>query len=340
MASIKDVARHAGVSIASVSRVLNSTFPVTERTRDRVLLAVNELDYRVDQRARALRRRRSGTLGLIVSDVGNPFFPQVLHAIEAGADENEFSLFLCNSDEDLRRQRLHVDSMIEQRIEGVIVMPIVDDRAVLAPLIAARIPIVLLDRSVTGGQADSVLLDNHAGSELAVQHLYALGHRRIAMISVAGTPPGDERLEGARRALAAQGLVLDPDLAYAGELKESGGYAQMQALLGTPQPPTAVIVVNNPMAIGALVALRERGLRVPQDMSVVAFDDVSWANLLQPPLTTIQQPTRDIGNRALQLLIERVERHYLGPPRRVLLPPSLVERESTCAVTSARPLPT
>jgi len=329
MASIKDVARRAGVSIASVSRVLNASFPVTDQMRESVFRAVHELDYRVDKRARSLRRQRSGTLGLIVSDVGNPFFPGVLHAIERAADENDFSLFLCNADEDERRQRLHIESMIDQHIEGIIVMPVTADPSALEPLLKSNIPTVLLDRIVSVPVADAVLLDNEAAAEMAIAHLYALGHQRIAMVTVAGNPPGDLRLKGAHRAAARLGCEIAPAIDYVGELKESGGYSQMEAILGAQERPTAVLFGNNPMAIGGLAAIRDYALRLPQDFSAIAFDDVSWARLLDPALTTVAQPLGEIGRTAIQLLLDRIEGRTTGPPREIRLPGQLVIRNST-----------
>ncbi len=329
MASIKDVARRAGVSIASVSRVLNSSSPVTDQLRESVHQAVIELDYRIDKRARSLRRQRSGTLALIVSEVGNPFFPGVLHAIERAADENGFCLYFCNADEDVRRQAVHIESMIDQRIEGVIVMPVTSDPAALGPLVKSEIPTVLLDRVVEEPVVDAVLLDNEAAAGLAIAHLHELGHRRIGFVTVVGNPPGDARLKGARLAAAALDCAIGPDPGYFGDLKESGGYAQMQALLAAPHPPTAVVFGNNRMAIGGLAALQDNGLRLPSDMSVVSFDDVSWARLTDPPLTTLMQPLDEIGRAAIELLLDRIEGRVTGPPRELRLPGTLLVRGST-----------
>ncbi|MBD5656952.1 MAG: LacI family DNA-binding transcriptional regulator [Candidatus Eremiobacteraeota bacterium] len=326
---IKDVARRAGVSISSVSRVLNSSFPVTEQMRESVYRAVKDLNYRVDQRARSLRRQRSGTIALLVSEVGNSFFPGVLHAIERAADENDFCLYFCNADEDERRQAVHIESMIDQRIEGLIVMPVTTDAAALTPLLENGIPTVLLDRVVTAPVADAVLLDNEGASELVIAHLHELGHRRIALVTIAGNPAGDSRLAGARKAAMARGCEIGPVIDYVGELKESGGYAQMQALLAAPVPPTAVVFVNNRMAVGGLAALRANGLRLPSQVSAVTFDDVPWADLIDPPMTTVRQPLNEIGRKAIELLLDRIEGRLTGPPREIRLPGTLLVRQST-----------
>ena len=303
-------------SIASVSRVLNASSPVTDQLRESVHEAVRELDYRIDKRARSLRRQRSGTLALIVSEVGNPFFPGVLHAIERAADENGFCLYFCNADEDepAASGPYRIDDGSADRGRD---RPC---RSARIPLPSHRcskgeIPTVLLDRVVAEPVADAVLLDNEAAAELAVEHLYALGHRRIAFVTVAGNPPGDQRLRGAREAAAARGCEIGPLIDYVGDLKESGGYAQMLAILAAPLPPTAIIFGNNRMAIGGLAALQDNGLRLPENISAISFDDVSWARLTDPPLTTVSQPLNEIGRAAVELLLDRIEGRVTGPPR-------------------------
>jgi LacI family transcriptional regulator len=329
MASIKQVAARAGVSVASVSRVLNHSKPVADETRDRVLAAVRDLNYSIDQRARGLRRQKSGTLGLVVSDVGNPFFSRVIRSIEAVTYESGHSLFLCNSDEDPERERFHMQVMEAQRIDGVIVLPVTNSGRALLPLLDHDIPVVCLDRGVDDVDLDTVLVDNVTGAALAVAHLIALGRRRIGIIGGRASTPGFERLAGYRQALAAAGIAQDPDLVRHGDFKEEGGCAEALALLNLPEPPTAIFAINHPMTLGALTAIRARGLRVPTDVSVVGFDDTPWAALLDPPLTTIAQPTDELGTAAARLLLERVDRHYAGPARRIVLPPRLVVRAST-----------
>jgi DNA-binding LacI/PurR family transcriptional regulator len=329
MASIKQVAARAGVSVASVSRVLNGSKPVTSETRDLVLAAVRDLNYSIDQRARALRRQESGTLGLIVSDVGNPFFSRVIRSVEAVAYESGRSLFLCNADEDPERERFHLQAMAAQRIDGVIVLPVTNSGRSFLPLVDHDIPVVCLDRGVDDVDLDTVLVDNVAGAALAITHLTALGHQRIAIIGGLASTPGVERMTGYRQALAEARVSVDEDLVRHGDFKEEGGYSEASALLALPTRPTALFVINHPMTIGALMAIRERGLRVPADVSVVGFDDTAWAALLDPPLTTVAQPTDELGTTAARLLLERVDQGYTGPPRRVVLPPHLIERAST-----------
>jgi len=331
MASIKEVAARAGVSVATVSRVLNDSSPVTLETRDRVLAAVRAMDYSIDQRARALRRQKSGTLGLIVAEIRNPFFTEAIHSIEAIAYESNHSLFLCNSDEDPERERFHLRAMQAQRIDGIIILPVTASGRPLLPLVGHEIPVVCLDRRVYDLDLDVVLVDNVVGARLAVAHLAALGHRRIGYIGGRPVTPGIERREGYRLGLEEYGIPADPDLARDGDSMRESGYREALALLDLPDPPTAIFVINNPMSLGALTAIHERGLRVPQDISVVGFDDAPWSALLDPPLTTIAQPTDQLGRAAVRLLLERIDGGYAGPARRVILPPYFVERASTAA---------
>jgi DNA-binding LacI/PurR family transcriptional regulator len=328
LASIKDVAARAGVSVASVSRVLNESKPVAEGTRRRVLAAAEALHYSIDQRARALRRRKSGTLGLIVSDVGNPYFPEVIRAIESVAYHSGHDLFLCNSDEDPERERFYVRAMIAQRIGGIIIVPVTLTSASLALALRNDIPIVCLDRRLDDVQLDSVLIDNRAGGALAADALVDRGHRRIGAIVATRTTPGKDRLLGFAERLAERGVPLADELVRDGEYKQSGGYLAARSIFALTAPPTGLFVANHPMTLGALHAARECGLNVPRDLSLVAFDDTSWATFLDPPLTTISQPTDQLGTAAANLLIDRVEERYSGPARSIVLQPQLMDRAS------------
>ena len=227
MAGIKDVAARAGVSVASVSRVLNESKPVSAETRDRVLAAVRELNYSIDQRARALRRQKSGTLGLVVAEVRNPFFSEVIHSIEAVAYESNYSLFLCNSDEDPERERFHLRAMQAQRIDGIIILPVTTSGRALLPLVKHQVPVVCLDRRVDDMDLDSVLVDNVAGAVMAVSHLVALGHRRIGYIGGRSLTPECERLAGYRQGRAVRAIPEDPDLVRRGASLQPSGYTDI-----------------------------------------------------------------------------------------------------------------
>jgi DNA-binding LacI/PurR family transcriptional regulator len=316
------------VSVASVSRVLNESKPVADGTRRRVLAAAEALHYSIDQRARALRRRKSGTLGLIVSDVANPYFPEVIRAIEAVAYHSGHDLFLCNSDEDPERERFYVRAMIAQRIGGIIIVPVTFTGASLALALRNDIPIVCLDRRINDLSLDSVLIDNRAGGALAADALVDRGHRRIGAIVATRTTPGMDRLQGFAERLAERGVPLDERLVRDGEYKQVGGYTAARSIFALPSPPSALFVANHPMTLGALHAARESGLHVPRDLSLIAFDDTSWATFLDPPLSTISQPTDLLGSAAAELLIDRVEERYTGEARSIVLQPQLMDRAS------------
>lgn len=329
MADIKDVAARAGVSVASVSRVLNESKPVSDHTRDRVLAAVHELNYSIDQRARGLRRRRSGTLGLILAEVRNPFFTEVIHSIEDVAYQSNNSLFLCNSDENPERERFYLEIMQAQRIDGIILLPVTNSGAVLSPLLRHDVPIVCLDRRVDDVDLDSVLVDNVAGAMMAVAHLVALGHRRIGYIGGRLVTPGVERLDGFRRGLAAHGLGEHAELIRQGDSMQESGYRETLALLDLDTAPSAVFAINNPMSLGVMAAIKERGLRIPEDISVIGFDDAPWSGLLNPPLTTIAQPTDALGTAAARLLLDRIAGGNTGIAHHLVMQPHLIERAST-----------
>lgn len=328
MASIKDVAERAGVSIASVSRVLNLSKPVAPETRARVLNAVRELNYSIDQRARALRLQKSSTLGLIVADVANPFFGQVIRTIEAVTYRNGHDLFLCNSDEDVERETFHLQAMRSQRIGGIILLPVSFSGASIAPLLKNDIPVVCLDRRVDDFELDVVLVDNRAGGRMAAQALFDAGHRRIAVVGASRTTPGRDRLTAFRDWLKSQGVDLAPELVREGNYREPGGYKETLATLSLPEPPTAIFCVNHPMTLGAFGAIRDMGLSVPKDISLIGFDDPSWAPFLDPPLTTIAQPTDQLGMSAAEMLIDRVAKRYTGAARSVMLQPRFMQRGS------------
>ncbi len=328
MASIKDVASRAGVSVASVSRVLNDSKPVAAGTRRRVLAAAEELHYSIDQRARALRRQTSGTLGLIVSDVGNPYFPDVIRAIEAVAYQSGHDLFLCNSDEDPEREQFYVRAMIAQRIGGFIIVPVTLTSGSLAPALRNGIPVVCLDRRVNDLHVDSVSIDNLAGGAIAADALVDRGHHRIGAVIATRTSPGRERLRGFAQRLAERGVPLDERFVRDGEYGQSGGYSAARSIFECAQRPTALFVANHPMTLGTLAAARDCAIDVPENLSLIAFDDTAWARFLDPPLTTIRQPTEQLGAAAADLLIERVERSYRGAPRTIVLAPELSDRAS------------
>ena len=331
MPTVQDVARRAGVSTATVSYVLNATRFVSGGLRERVLAAVRELHYEPNAAARTLRSNRSHTLGLILPDLRNPFFTEAVRGVEDVAQSRGYTVLLANSDEDTEREARHLRVLRAKHVDGLILAPAGGSYAELEQLVDARFPLVLLDRDLAGLGTPAVMLDNEAAAHAAVDHLIRLGHQRVGMIT--GRPPLSstvERQRGYRRALDEAGLPFDERLVETGGSTVEGGAAAASTLLERLPPPTALFAANNLMTIGALMAIERHGLSVPGDVALVGFDELPWADVFRPRLTTVAQPLYELGRTAAELVLEQLSGagHH---PRRVLLAGTLVVRDSSGA---------
>ncbi len=346
MPTMADVARSAGVSVATVSHVLNGTRPVLPHTRQAVLDAVEELGYTTNTLARSLVTSRTRSIGLAVSAISNPYFTEILQGVEAAALEAGYSLLIADPHDDPEHERKVVQLLHERRVDGMIVAPSADPRGLLAYLGRHAVPAVFLDRLVDapgadgGPRFDQVCSDNAAPTSGLVTHLAGLGHRRIGLVAgLPGLSTTSERIMGYRSGLAFAGLPYDERLLVHGDSESAGGEAATAALLSLAVPPTALVTGNNAMTIGALRALRDRGLSVPGDLALCSFDDFAWADLFSPRLTAIAQPSKDIGARAVQVLLERLAEPD-RPARTVRLPCAFVHRTSCgCPDPSERGTP-
>ncbi|MBQ0830390.1 LacI family DNA-binding transcriptional regulator [Streptomyces tagetis] len=333
MTTMADVARSAGVSVATVSHVLNSTRPVLPHTRQAVLDAIEQLGYTPNGPARSLVTARTRSIGLAVSAISNPYFTEILQGVEAGALEHGYSLLIADPHDDPEHEHTVVQLLHERRVDGMIVAPSADPGALLAYLARHRVPAVFLDRLVDAPETDDwrfdqVCADGCEPTAGLVTHLAELGHRRIGL--VAGRPGFSttrERLTGYRHGLATAGLPFDERLVVHGDSETAGGERATDALLSLAVPPTGLITANNTMTIGALRALRRRGLSVPGDLALCCFDDFAWADLFSPRLTAVAQPSRELGARAVRLLLERLDAPD-RPARTVRLDCSLAHRTS------------
>ncbi len=334
--TMKDVAQAAGVSTTTVSHVINNTRYVQQETRQRVEQAMQDLGYHPSSVARGLRLGVTKTIGLILPDVANPFFAEVSRQIEDFGYHQGYSVILCNSDNNLQKQHEYVNTLLAKQVDGVIFISAGESLEDLSRLTASGIPIVVADREVPLHLADVVMLDNEKAGFKAAQHLIELGHRHIACITgPSHLSPSMLRMEGYRRALQQAGIDFDPALVVQGDFRIDGGKQAMQTLLNRLPSLTAVFALNDMMAIGAISALRDAGLRVPQDVSVVGFDDIVIAALVDPPLTTIAQPIKDIARWATSLLIAKMgKRKTEGENRRIALDAGLIVRQSTRKVTA------
>jgi LacI family transcriptional regulator len=327
--TINDVAKRANVSPVTVSRVLNGAPNVHEATRTRVNQAIAELGYVPNVVARSLRSRRTRSIALILPDITNPFWPTVARGVEDAAQHNGYTVLLCNSDENTSKQARYLEVVISQQVDGVLIAPADSDAANLAPLRERRVPTVVLDRRVDGWDVDTVRGDSVGGARMLTRHLIELGHRRIAMLTgPASTSTSQDRLEGYETALRRAGIDYDEELVRFGEFRQSSGQEMAQAVLSMLPPPTAIFGANNAIALGALAAIGERGQRVPQDVALVCFDDVSPSSQLFPFLTVAEQPAYQMGFEAAGLLFGRLDDGEAAPARDIILPGRLIVRLS------------
>ena len=331
MTTMRDVAHRANVSIATVSHVINNTRPVSSELRERVYAAMEALGYQRNVVARALRSKQSLTIGVIVPDSTNPFFAEVMRGIEDVCLAREYSVILCDTRGDLATEELHTRNLVAKQVDGIIYIAAGKGYTHIEKLIANALPVVLVERDPLDTAADAVLISNYDGGYTATHHLTELGHRRIACI----TGPSRitlraDRLEGYRRALEDAGLRVQDSLIHGGDFSCGSGYRAARELLALPQRPTAIFAFNDLMALGVLRAAHELGLRVPDQLSVIGFDDVYLASFAMPALTTIRLPKNEMGRQAAHMLLRRIE-DGAHLAERQQLPIELIVRHSTAA---------
>ncbi|MGD9483098.1 LacI family DNA-binding transcriptional regulator [Streptomyces sp. TRM70308] len=327
MAGIKDVAARARVSVATVSRVLNGHPAVRPGTRERVRAAIDELGYRPNGVARSLRTDHTSTLGLVVSDVLNPFFTALARAVEDEARAHGYSVVFGNADEQSALQDHHVRTLLERRIDGLLVSPTADSASLVTEVAGSGVPMVFVDRWIAGcPQVPVVRTDGRAAIAALVDHLHRLGHRRLAVITgPATTTTGNERAEAFLGALAAHGLPAPAHYREEGDFQAGSGRRATARFLDLPEPPEAIFATDNLMALGAMDEIRARGLRVPDDVALAAFDDIPWFLHTDPPVTAIAQPTEALGHGAVRALIDLIEGR---PAASLTLTADLVPRRS------------
>lgn len=327
MASIKDVAEAAGVSTATVSRVLSDHPHVRPAVRDRVLAVIAQLNYRPNLVARTLRSQQSNTIGLIVSDIRNPFFSSISRAVEDTAYRRGYRVIVCNTDEDGEKEKLYLRLMHDEHVAGVLWSPTHSERTPAAGL-NLDFPLVLVDRFLEHGDLDAVLLDNLAAAYQLTRHLIERGYRRIGAIFGEAHTTGRERRRGYEAALRDHGLAPPAELVkYVPPQLEAGRDAALH-LLRAPQPPDAIVTGNSLLTAGALQAVRQSKLIIPDQVALAGFDETIWASLLEPPITVIAQPTDEIGTIATELLLQRIADPQ-RPVRKVILKGQLIERPSS-----------
>jgi LacI family transcriptional regulator, galactose operon repressor len=330
--TMRQIAARARVSVGTVSHVINNSAGVRQEVRKRVLDAIERLGYQPSLLARGLRRNQTTILGMIIPDISNPFFPLVVRGVEDIAYQNSYRLMLCNTDNDAQKEQVYFDELRAYRMAGLIVIPSADSR--LVPMAAAsggEMPVICLDRCPEGWKGDTVTVDNAEGAYQAARYLLELGHRRIA--TIAGplhVTSGVERLKGFKRALREAGVSIAQEYIQEGRFDRLSGYEKGLMLLQFSPRPTAIVAANDLVALGVLAALREMGLRCPEDVSLVGFDDQEIASFTNPALTTVAQPAYQMGARAAALLFERLRGEDVAT-QQVVMKATLRVRDSAAA---------
>ncbi|MBN9388199.1 MAG: LacI family DNA-binding transcriptional regulator [Chloroflexi bacterium] len=332
MANIQDVAKHAGVSISTVSRVLNGTAKVNIDVRRRVEASMQALNYMPNPAARSLRTNRSRIIGLLISDIQNPFFMRLIQGVEEEALHHEYSLILCNSNENPQREQQYLDVLYAERVAGAIIVPTRErlGEATLSKFRERQIPIVAVDRRVKDKDVDAVLVDNVRGAFEAISHLITNGYRRIGAITGPMTvTTGRDRLEGYRQALFEAGIPHDPALERSGTFDAATGRRLTDELLELDPPVDAIFSGNNLLTLGALDAIHAHNLQVPNDIALVGYDETYWSSLSSLSLTTVMQPAYELGRTAALRLFQHLQNPSIHTRQEVVLAPTLEIRGSS-----------
>src|SRR5712691_1113440 len=319
--TIVDVARHAGVSITTVSHALSGNRRVAEDTRARIERSIRELDYRPNPFARGLRTERSHMVALIIPDITNPYYPTLARGMQEALLAEGYQMFVCSTDGRGERERSFLADALQRRVDGVALAAFATRGRSLAPVLRAGIPVVSIGTTIRHRKVDCVRTDDVAGSSDATNYLIEKGYEPIGMIGgPAGTSPSDHRLEGHRAALGAAGIRFDPHLLAIGDFTRSGGAKAMQELLARKKRPRAVFCANDLMAIGAMDAVRAAGLRLPNDVALMGYDDIEAAGLVTPALTTVLNPADEMGHECARVLLGRMSEEHHAARREVVIP--------------------
>ena len=327
--TIVDVARHAGVSITTVSHALSGNRRVAEATRERIHHSIRELGYRPNAFARSLRTERSHMVSLIIPDITNPYYPTLARGLQDSLHAGGYQSFICNTDGRRDEERSFLNDALQRRVDGIAFAAFATTARMLAAVLRANIPLVSIGTMIRHAKVDQVSTDDVEGSQDATEYLIRKGYASIGMIAgPAGSSPGDRRLEGYRAALRAAGIRFDPRRLAVGDFTRAGGTIAMTQLLSRAEQPRAVFCANDLMAIGAIDAIRNTGLRVPRDVAVMGYDDIEAAALVTPDLTTVLNPAYEMGQACGRLLLERMTEDEPRPRTEIVVPHRLIPRTS------------
>ena len=333
MATIHDVAKRAGVAPITVSRVINHSGYFSQAARARVEAAIAELEYVPNRLASSLRSKRTNTLALVITDITNPFFTTLARGVEDTASDAGYTVVFCNTDESDAEERKYLQVLLQQQVDGILLVPARSASTSVDVIHKQGTPVVVLDRRMPPGtEVDVVRCENEDGAYRLIRLLIELGHRHIAILSgPMGVSTAEDRLAGYQRALAEAGLPPDPNLIIYGAFNQPSGYDMVPRLLSSTPRPTALFAANNMISIGALKSLQDVGLRVPDDLAMVCFDDLPPNLLTFPFFTVVSQPAYEMGRIATQLLLARRAGQAPAACQEIILPVELIVRQSSGA---------
>ncbi|MGE5683013.1 MAG: LacI family DNA-binding transcriptional regulator [Bacillota bacterium] len=330
--TLNDIAAKAGVSTTTVSRVLNNKhekYRISTETKKMVLKAAKELHYKPNLLARGLRLKKTHTIGIVVPDISNPFFAFITHVIQTLLFQQGYSLIVCSTNENIITETEQVDLLKSKGVDGFIIMPVGTKYSHILELIKQNEPVILLDRCFSDIHSNAVVIDNYGGAYKAIEHIIQCGHTKIAIIQgLPDTYTNNERLKGYLEALARYNIPVNEDYIVGNDFRKENGYIETKMLMKMENPPTAIFTTSDLITLGALQALFEENLRIPEDVSIAAFDDIDFAPYLVAPLTLVRQPKELIAETAVKLLIEDIKSKGRKEKKKIVLMPELVIRKS------------
>ena len=328
--NIKVIAEKAGVSTATVSRVLSDFPGVKEKTKKKVMKIISELNYEVNGVARSLRQKKTFKIGVVVGNILSQFYSVLAKSIEDIANKYGYSVILCNGDDDSEKELNYLKVLRSSRVDGIIIAPTGKNVGYINNLLQSNIKIVLVDRLIEGVDCDAILVDNEKGAYTAVKYLIDKGYKKIAIIDgFIDRTTGKERLKGYLRALNENNIPRDDDFIKIKDFKKISGIVFAKELLENKNKPEAIFVANLDLTLGAILSIKSLGLKIPDDIAVIGFDDSDWAQILEPPLTTISQPVYDLGSTAAEMLIKNIENDNSKKEKLIItLNTKLIERAS------------
>jgi LacI family transcriptional regulator len=332
MIKLLDIAGKAGVSTSTVSRVLNDQtekYRISNKTKNLVLRTAKDLNYRPNELARGLRLNRSHTIGLIVPDISNPFFAYIIHIIQIYASQSGYSLIVCNTNENIETEVEQIELLRRKGIDGYIILPVGTRYDHIQELIQNNRSVVILDRSIEELSVDTIVIDNYMGAFKAVENIIENGHTRIAIIKgLPNTYTTNERVKGYKDALKKYNIPVNKDYIVGKDFRKENGYTETKFLLSLETPPSAIFTTSDLITLGTFEAIFEMKLNIPEDISIVAFDDIDFAPFLVSPLTVVKQPREAMGKTAVKFLIDDIKSKNKMERKRIVLNPELIIRNS------------